>query len=149
MTRTEFGNLVSRVVWGGVRLSPLESGLLQRMVEELPDWLRTVVEAQFEAYNLAQREADGRAINFYRKKLRRVDHSGMPLLTMKDTEAPLLRAVFTAGSDKTEYHAVLTAVNGRAFCLTFDADMRPLSVVKEFAVTKITQSWRSNFALHR
>ena len=62
MTKSQFGNAISRLLWGGVCLSPLESGLLRRMVNELPQNLRAIVEAQFESYNLAQREADGRAL---------------------------------------------------------------------------------------
>lgn len=145
MVKGRFGNFVARLLWGGVQLSHLEAGLLQRMVDELPDKLKTVVEAQFEAYNLVQREADGRALNFYRKKVGRDDFRGVPLLAMKCAEAPLLRAAFTVGRMREEHHAVLTAVNGRAFCLTFDEDIRPLSVSHDFAITNVTQSWRSNF----
>jgi hypothetical protein len=68
MVKTNFGNAISRLLWGGVCLSRVESGLLQRMVDELPGKLRAVVEAQFETYNLVQREADGRAVNFYRRR---------------------------------------------------------------------------------
>ena len=60
MVKTNFGNAVSRLLWGGVCLSRVESGLLQRMVDDLPGKLRAIVEAQFESYNLVQREAAGR-----------------------------------------------------------------------------------------
>jgi hypothetical protein len=147
MMKTQFGTAISRFLWGGVCLSPLESGLLLRMVDELPAKLRTVVEAQFECYNLAQREADGRAINFYRKKFGRVDFGKMPLLAMSVVEAPLVRTSFSIDGEGTEHHAVLTAVNGRAFCLTFDEDMRPHSARSDFAVTRVKRTWRSNFTL--
>jgi hypothetical protein len=148
MIKTEFGNFFTRLFWGGVRLFPLESILLQRMVDELPETLRNVVEAQFQACNLAQREADGRAINFL-MKLGGVDNIGRPLLDMKGNEAPILRAASTIGSDEREYHGVPTAVNGRVFCLTFDLDVRSLSRTCDFAFTRLTWSWRPNFKLGR
>jgi hypothetical protein len=63
---------------------------------------------------------------------------------MKRTEAPLIRLRFVLSEDAKERHAVLTAVNGRAFCMTFDEDMRPFSSA-DFTVTHVTRAWRSNF----
>jgi hypothetical protein len=115
------------------------------MVDDLPGKLRAIVEAQFESYNLVQREADGRALNFYRSRLGRVDVSNVPLLAMRGIDAPLIRVSFTIARNGPEHHAVLTAVNGRAFCLTFDADMRALRGSSDFSVMHVTRSWRSNF----
>src|ERR1700758_1027826 len=117
MVKTNFGNALSRLLWGGVCLSRVESGLLQRMVDELPGKLRAVVEAQFETYNLVQREADGRAVNFYRRRWGRADVSNVPLLARRGMDAPLIRVSFTIDENGPEHHGVLTAVNRRAFCL--------------------------------
>jgi hypothetical protein len=148
MIKTKFGNFFTRLLWGGVRLFPLESTLLRCIVDELPKTLHYLVEAQFQAHNRASREADGRAIKF-RMKLGGVDNIGRPLLDMKGNEAPILRAASTIGSDEREYHGVPTAVNGRVFCLTFDLDVRSLSRTCDFAFTRLTWSWRPNFKLGR
>jgi len=52
------------------------------MVDELPGKLRAVVEAQCETYNLVQREADGRALNFYRRRWGRADVSNHAITHM-------------------------------------------------------------------
>ena len=145
MVKTNFGNAISRLLWGGVCLSRVESGLLQRMVDELPGKLRAVVEAQFETYNLVQREADGRALNFYRRRWGRADVSNVPLLAMRGMDAPLIRVSFTIDENGPEHRAVLTTMNRWAFCLTFDADMRALCGSPDFSVMHVTRSWRSNF----
>jgi hypothetical protein len=134
------------MMWGGVRLSVLERSLLNRLVSELPGPLRTIVEAQFLGYNLAQREVDGRAVNFYQKGITWVGKP-IPLLDMTTIEAALIRLAFKFSKDVGEHHAVLTAVHGRAFCMTFDQDIRPLANQSDYAVTRVTHSWRSNFRI--
>ena len=64
MVRWRFGNAFTCLVWGGVRLRDSERKLLELAVDELPEDVRRAVDAQLCAYNLAQRESDGRAINF-------------------------------------------------------------------------------------
>jgi hypothetical protein len=145
--KTEFGNAVSRALRGGVRLLPLEAALLNRLVSALPEHLRTTVERQFARYTLAQREIDGRAVNFYRTTLfGRPTTVGLPLLAMKKVEAPLVRASFRIGRDPELHHAVLTAVNGRAFCLSLDVDARRLGPAQDIRVVGVVQAWRSDFA---
>jgi hypothetical protein len=141
MVRTEFGNLFTRLLRGGVRLTPLEAALLRRLVDELPANLQTTVEVQFAAYNLAQREVDGRAVNFYPSRQAR---RTMPTLAMSRGKSPLVRIGFSLPNDGEEPHAVLTAVAGRAFCISFDADLRPFANAP-FTVDRVTQAWRSNF----
>jgi hypothetical protein len=54
--------------------------LLEQLVASLPPPLRSAVESQFDAYNLVQREVDGRALNFYRKKGRKANNmEGLPV----------------------------------------------------------------------
>ena len=68
----------------------------------------------------------------------------MPKLAMPSTEAPLVRLGFSLPGEAQGHHAVLTAVAGRAFCMSFDADMRPFGSAS-FTVNRVTQAWRSNF----
>ena|SRR5205814_655368 len=145
MVKTVFGNFFSRALWGSIRLTPLVAALLQRLVAELPDRLRSTVEAQFAAYDLAQREVDGRAVNFYRKGFGIAARRPLPLLAMKLPEAPLVRLAFRLAGDPGEHHAVLTAVGGRAFCVSFDADLRPFAAKTDFTAGRVAEAWRSNF----
>ena len=66
MVKRTFGNWITRFLRGGQNLTGAEHRLLCLLVENLPPHLRDTAERQFESYNLAQREIDGRALNFYR-----------------------------------------------------------------------------------
>ena len=144
MKRT-FGNFVERLLWGGTRLTDVEFGLLQQLVGPLPPFLRSTVETQFEAYNLVQREVDGRALNFYRKKGGKASNmEGLPLLEMIVDEAPLVRLTASISGDTEPLHATLTAVKGRVFCMALSRPVRPEGSV---TVSDIKQAWRSNFSV--
>ena len=140
---------MTRLLRGGVRLSDAEHFLLQASVERLDPEIRGVVVSQFEQYNLVQREVDGRALNFYKIKLgRRAPLEVSELLAMTAAEAPLIKISVAPPGEEKPLHAVLTAVNGRAFCLTFDR-VPPRSPFGPGAqVTSSTQSWRSEVRAH-
>lgn len=142
IVKRTFGNFFARLASGGTALTPVEFHLLERLVESLPDTLRVTVESQFEAYNLVQREVDGRALNFYRKRLGKVDVRGIPLLDMACEEAPLARLTAKIDGEGEPLHATLTAVAGRAFCIAFN---RALPAEGAVAVIDVKQAWRSNF----
>jgi hypothetical protein len=136
----EFGNWLTRALRGGVALSPAEQWLLAQLVAALPEHLIATVQAQLRSYNLAQREIDGRAINFYRRPALSPQ---MPLLPMSTAEAPLVR--LTASLVPGEpVHATLNAVTGRVFCMALNRSVQgvPASVLR---VIQVTQAWRSNF----
>jgi hypothetical protein len=63
---------------------------------------------------------------------------------MSVPEAPLVRIGFALPDDSGEHHAVLTAVGGRVFCLSFDADLRQFPGAS-FRVDRVKHAWRSNF----
>ncbi|MDT4329303.1 hypothetical protein ACQE3E_07200 [Methylomonas sp. MED-D] len=142
MKRT-FGNLFERLLGGGTTLTEVEFQLLQHLVGALPLQLRSVVDAQFSAYNLVQRESDGRALNFYRKKAGRANNmDGLPLLQMSVDEAPLIRLTATLAGDAEPLHATLNAVGGRVFCMALSRAVRAEGAV---TVSDFKQAWRSNF----
>lgn len=144
MKRT-FGNFIERILWGGAKLTDVEFEILRHLVSSLPPPLRSVVESQFEAYNLVQREIDGRALNFYRKKRGKVtDMEGLALLDMAVEEAPLIRLTATVAGDIGPVHATLTAVHGRVFCISLNRPVSPNGIV---TVSNIKQAWRSNFRM--
>jgi hypothetical protein len=134
---------VERLLWGGTTLTEVELQLLQHLVGSLPSELRCVVDAQFNAYNLVQREHDGRALNFYRKKGGRANNmEGLPLLQMTVDEAPLVRLTVTLSGDAEPLHATLNAVGGRVFCIALS---RPVGTEGVVTVSDVKQAWRSNF----
>ncbi|MFZ5724238.1 MAG: hypothetical protein ACOY33_11330 [Pseudomonadota bacterium] len=139
-----FGNFLTRLLWGGTVLSPVEARLFEACMSALPDHLRTVVEAQVASCNLLQREIDGRALNFYRKGRSATD---TPKLKMLVTEAPLIRISARVYGLKEPVHALLVAVNGRLFCMSLSRAVNSLGAGSGVRVEKVSQAWRSNFSL--
>jgi hypothetical protein len=147
--KRNFGNLVTRVLRGGTRLTDAEHFLLSAMVERLDPEVRGVVESHFEQYNLAQREIDGRALNFYRVAPgRRVPQKVSDPLDMTVEEAPLIKIAVSAPSERKPLHAVLTAVNGQVFCVTFDRAPPKPHFEPNVSVVSYTQTWRSVIRAH-
>ena len=142
MKRT-FGNFLARLLSGGTTLTEVEFQLLQQLVGSLPSTLRLVVESQFSAYNLVQREIDGRALNFYRKKGGQANNmEGLPLLDMTVEEAPLVRLTASIAGDTEPVHATLAAIKGRVFCMALSRRVRSNGIV---TISDVKQAWRSNF----
>jgi hypothetical protein len=146
MKRT-FGNFLERLFGGGTKLSDVEFILLHQLIASLPLPLRSVVERQFEAYNLMQREVDGRALNFYRIKGGRANNmDGLPVLEMVVEEAPLVRLTANISGDSEPLHATLIAVSGRVFCMALS---RPVRREGNVTVVDVKEAWRSNFSYQR
>jgi hypothetical protein len=143
--RTQFGTPLSRFLRGGVVLSSLEGWALQTLVSSLPPELQQIVEAQFQKYVLVQREVDGRALNFYPRRSEMKAGLSAPSLHMEGEEAPLVRIKFSVAGHGCSLHAVLTAVLGRAFCVSFSSDVRPFAASSGFELKDVEQSWHSNF----
>jgi hypothetical protein len=147
-----FGARWSTWLRGGVLLTDFEWRVMDTLVSELPAHLREIVEAQFQSYALVQREVDGRALNFYpaglalRRLRKGIWALPVPKLPMKCEVAPLLRVKITVDEPRAEVHAVLHAVNGRVFSVSFSEDVRPLRHASGFEVAHVTQAWRSNFS---
>ncbi len=142
--KRDFGDWMTRLLRGGVRLSAAEHHVLVELVTRLEPDIRAVVESQFAEYNLVQRESGGRALNFY--IFRPGSNQPAPVstqLAMEVEEAPLIRLSFTLAGSPTEHHAVLTAVRGRAFCVTFSSPMPQQGSVHGISVMSTSQSWRS------
>jgi hypothetical protein len=145
--KREFGTKVSRLLQGGVKLTDAEHSIVCALVDALPPQLKCVVEHQFELYNLVQREVDQRGLNFYLKMGGTVSLEGLPLLSHKGIEAPLVRIRAKLGTTSTPVRAVLTAVNGRAFQVTLDRRLSVLEHLESVHVEETVQAWRSNFVV--
>lgn len=115
---------LTRLLRGGVSPSHGERRLLEALVAHLPEHLREVVDAQLGECNLVQREVDGRALNFYRV-------SGWPgrpqppsRMLGSTKEATLVRLTMdTEGFG--QWHATLSAVGGRVFCMAVSRPVPP------------------------
>lgn len=146
MKRT-FGTWITRLLRGGATLTDAEYRVLCLLVGALPPRLRGTVECQFESYNLAQREIDRRTLNFYRV---RIGKSGVlpvaPLLSSKLDVAPLVRINLRVAGENEPLHAVLTAVNGRAFSVSLSRAMSERVQAEALSADRITQAWKSNFS---
>lgn len=148
-----FGAKWSTWLRGGVVLSDFEWRVLDALVSRLPAHLRDAVEAQFSSYTLVQREADGRALNFYppnntlRKLRKGIWALPAPKLPMECEVAPLMRLKVKLEAPPAVVNAVLRAVNGRVFSISFGEDVRPLRGASGFEVVDATQAWRSNFPI--
>jgi hypothetical protein len=143
--KTIFGNLFTRLLWGGDSLTRLETTVLVRLVETLPPELRSPVIEQIDAYDLVQREVDGRALNFYQKQSRKDARAGWPALAIKPGEVVLLKMAFSIPQLAKPLHATMTAVDGRFFCLNFNKDLRPFADTLDIEVRTVKDSWRSNY----
>jgi hypothetical protein len=145
--KRHFGTWATRSFLGsGVTLSDGEHHLLSLLVSELPPHLREKVERQFELYNLVQREIDKRTLNFYRSRAwRRGQLPVTPILKSKLEVAPLVRLSLNVAGQPALMHVVLTAVNGRAFCVSFSRVVARYSKPEDYSIQKVTQAWLSNF----
>ena len=136
-------------------LSDFEWRVLDALVSKLPTHLRETVEAQFDTYVLVQREADGRALNFYppntalRKLRQGIWALRAPKLPMESEVAPLMKLKIKLSRPPVEIGAVLRAVSGRAFCISFSEDVRRLRDASGFELADATHAWRSNFPAGR
>jgi hypothetical protein len=142
--KRQFGSRWARMFNGGATLSSVEYALVDAAVAALPPELRSIVEAQFDAYDLVQREVDGRALNFYRKGAATAE--GLPVLPLKEPEAPLIRLSARIEGSAEPVHAVLTAVAGRAFSLTLDRAPGLRERERAVKIENVVNAWRSNFA---
>jgi hypothetical protein len=144
-----FGSLLLRLLRGGVVLRKAEHQIVSSLVAELPEHLRSTVESQFNEYNIVQREADGRALNFYKMSVL----SATPLHTRavlhgNTDSAPLIRVSVSTPGQAEPLHATLNAVAGRAFCVAFSRPVPEASEESAPKVTKVTHAWRANFPSH-
>jgi hypothetical protein len=140
--KRNFGNWIVRL-FRGATLTDAEFFILRTLVESLDVQIRGVVQSQFDEYNLVQREVDGRALNFYK-----IGPGGHRLevstsLEMENDEEPLVKVALAIPGEKKLFHAVLTAVGGRAFCVTLERAPPSPGFNGTPTVTNVIQSWRS------
>jgi hypothetical protein len=69
--------------------------------------------------------------------------TNLPLLPTTQTEAPLVKITANIAGESEPVHAVLTAVEGQAFSLTFSRRIDEIGSGEILEVTRVRQAWRS------
>ena len=69
---------------------------------------------------------------------------GLPLLDSKQEEAPLIRITARIEGSARPVHAVLTAVQGRVFCMSLSEPVSGAQPVAPLEIQRVQQAWRSN-----
>lgn len=123
---------------------PVEEALLRLSLEELPTALRSIVESHLNAYNLVQREIDGRSLNFCRIKGGRVKRDDLQPLPIKSGEVKLLRVTFSLAGNTEDMHATLLAVDKYFFCLAMSECLQPYKNFDRIFIKRVKRSWKSN-----
>lgn len=141
--KRQFGSLLSRLIGRSTSLSDLEHQIVESLVDQLPPELQSIAAQQFEAYDMVQREVDGRALNFYfaTGSQRPLDH-GVPAFEQRLAEAKLMRAEYSVGEDTAPIHAVLTAVSGRVFCVTFSRQPTREEHTRGVRIVSTVPAWK-------
>lgn len=146
--KRHFGNFVTRLLWGGTTLTSIEHAIIEALISQLPDWLKKTVNTQIDAYNLVQREHDGRALNFYRQLNGRANNmDGLPVLEMKKDESPLIALTLRFDLSGQQLHATMSAVRGRVFCVNFDRRIKREECGATFTVDNVRPCWKSDFII--
>ena len=141
-----FGSPLLRLVREGVVLRRGEYQIISAMVAELPEHLRSIVVRQFSEYNLVRREADGRALNFYKMGI----FSAKPLQTQaalhgKDGAAQLINALALTPGQAEPLHATLNVIGGRVFCVSLSRPVPDSTDGQAIKMTNFTHGWQENF----
>lgn len=138
--KRDFGTWITRLMRGGCRLTDGEHLVLTQLVEHVDPSIKSVVDAQFEEYNLVQREVDGRALNFYKIVRGKKGLSDALLLFMDRDEATLVRISLDIPGTSEVLHATLTAVNGRVFCASFSQPVPAKFATDQVELRRVVRS---------
>ncbi len=145
--KRKFGGMLARLLRNGVTLTAAEYAVLCSLVDALPAELRSTVKSQLEAYNLVQREADGRALNFFRFKNGSISFvDDLPQIDMRADGDDLVRARLCISGDPEPYYVALSAVQGRLFTLSFSR-APGVHAGRTVQVLDIEQAWRATVIL--
>ena len=79
----------TRLLRGGVVLTPYERFLLRILEQQVPGEMAPVLRRQWRGLNLIQRSPDWQELRFYRLVAGRVDRADLPKLSVRDGEVKL------------------------------------------------------------
>ena len=144
--KTQFGSLMMRLLKGGVNLTPVEVQLLELFQSNVPPKIQIPLDRQIAAYNLVQREIDGRALNFYRIRRWKVYRDDLPKLPVSPGEIKLLSIELGDSAAPDAFYATFWAVNGYFFSMDLSKSLEYTSP-QQLQIRKVKQCWRSNVIL--
>jgi hypothetical protein len=134
----------TRLLRGGVVLSPFERFLLTIMEEHVPAEMIEALRGQWRGLNLIQRSPDWRELRFYRLIWGRVDRRALPKLSVRDGEVKLLSVALSPAGATKIVNINFWAVNGWFFSLNADRPWRPFQELSGAAIASVEHSYRSN-----
>jgi len=135
-----------RLLKGGVKLTPVEGQLLELFQSSVPSEIQIPLDRQIAAYNLVQREIDGKALNFYRIRRWKVYRDDLPKLPVSPGEIKLLSMELEESAASDVFHATFWAVDGYFFCINL-SESTEHTAPQQIRIRKVKQCWRSNLIL--
>ncbi len=134
----------TRLLRGGVVLSPFERFLLTILEQHVPAEMVTPLRGQWRGLNLIQRSPDWRELRFYRLVRGRVDRTALPKLSVRDGEVKLLSVALSPAGATKIVNINFWAVNGWFFSLNSDRPWKPFQELSDAAISAVEHSYRSN-----
>lgn len=144
--KTQFGSFWLRLFRGGVHLTPIEERLLRLFREHIPSPFHAALDAQFAAYNLAQRHVEWKGVNLYRIRRGKVVRDDLPTLPCSDGEVKLLALAVSPSPSVPPLHVMFWAVQKYFFGFGTGESLKPFRQASDLQLLSVKQSWRSNFA---
>jgi hypothetical protein len=134
----------TRLLRGGVVLSPFERFLLTILEQHVPPEMLEPLREQWRGLNLIQRSPDWRELRFYRLVSWRVDRTALPKLSVRDGEVKLLSVALSPADATKIVNINFWAVNASFFSLNSDRPWRLFQELSGAAITSVEHSYRSN-----
>ena len=134
----------TRLLRGGVILSPFERFLLSVLEQHLPGDMVPVLRRQWRGLNLIQRSPDWQELRFYRLVVGRVDRAALPKLSVRDGEVRLLSVTVRLTGSTGIVNVNFWAVDGWFFSLNSDRSWKPPRELSDTAIASVEHSYRSN-----
>ena len=134
----------TRLLRGGVILSPFERFLLRILEQHGPAEMVTLLRQQWRGLNLIQRSPDWQELRFYRLVAARVDRTDLPKLPVRDGEVKLLSVALRPTADMAIVNINFWAVDGWFFSLNADRSWEPFRELRDAPIESVEHSYRSN-----
>jgi len=144
--KTQLSSHLMRLLKGGVNLTPVEGRRLKLFQSSVPSEIQIPFDRQIAAYNLVQREIDGRALNFYRIRRWKVYRDDLPKLPVNPGEVKLLSMELGDSAASNAFYATFWVVDGYFFSINLSESIEH-TAPKQIRIRKVKQCWRSNLVL--
>jgi hypothetical protein len=137
-------SLWTRLLRGGVSLTPLDRFLLRRLEQHVPAEMATALRHQWRALKLIQRSPDWQELRFYRLVTDQVHGAERSKLPVRDGEVKLLSVALRPTGEAEVLHVNFWAVDGWFFNLNASRSLRQFRDLSDVVVEAVEHSYRSN-----